>query len=256
MALTGNQQNPIATNPQTVAINSVETASGIVEALKYRMPSKLQGVVREEEWVGMETQQQYALIMSVDERPENYLIQTQAFTQAPILNQANPDRLPENIPAPVPVESYAPIATPVIRNESTAEVKVTAFKPVIEESRKEFTAAKNEISSIEQDFITGKSAEKPVQLNSSIEQGIEAPNVKPGSEPVLTQEDKARIAEERGGSIWLPKLFGYKPTATTVAKVSTTKTDDPADYQISNAESWLRLLLGKLFKRAMANNDV
>lgn len=245
----GVQQNSVSNSVQNIIPNSSESLSDMQNIDKYRFPGKLIGVVREEDWINMEAKQQMALIISLGENPQNYLesnivnasqnIQTENIQNIQSNSQLNQEEL-KVVKNSVEIPALQPVR-PVI-----VEVPVNNFMPAIEATKNEFIAVKKEVSTIEQDFISGKTVE-------ASKNNAEQSQTK---DKQLSQEDKTRIIEETGLNLWMPKLFGYKPSATTIKKATTNKSDDPADYQISSAESWLRLLIGKLFKRNMSANEI
>lgn len=245
----GVQQNSVSNTVQNVVQNSTEALSTSQSVVRYKFPGNLIGVVREEDWDNMEIKQQIALIISLGENPQNYLesnivnasqnIQTENIQNIQSNSQLHQEEL-KVVEKPVEIPALQPVK-PVI-----AEVPVNNFMPAIEATKNEFIAVKKEVSTIEQDFISGKTVEAS---KNNAEQNQT-------KDKQLSQEDKTRIIEETGLNLWMPKLFGYKPSATTIKKATTNKSDDPADYQISNAESWLRLLIGKLFKRNMSANEI
>jgi hypothetical protein len=227
------QQNSIspAVTPFDGNTETLETSG---KPLKYRLPESLRGVVREEDWEFMDSEQQVALIRSTGNNPTEYQINVKA-------EQSTLDYMSPNLNNP-----ETSLSTQQVVVNSTPEVKV-------EQVTQEFQIAKQELQNIEKNFESG------ILVNDTPEDLIQnSPEIIPEQAltkektVVLTEEDKKRIEEERGGApVWIPKLFGYKPSLQATTKATSKKIGDDSDLDIKNAKDWLDILLRKLFYRTV-----
>jgi hypothetical protein len=191
----------------------------------YRLPEQLYNVIRQEDWQTMEADQQRALITSMGINADLYEIR----------NVEAAADVPSQIYQPMP-ENRVIQQNPVARVESIVSP---------DQISADFSKVQQEILTVEKNFEQGTDDKSIENLRANIAE-ISKPVERVA--PVLSQEDKNRIQEERGGApSWLPKLFGYKPTQSTVSYAVSKTQEDDTDLDIKEAKSWLELLLRKLF---------
>jgi hypothetical protein len=229
-------QNPQGTAAQLPFDNTVEASNALTGKRKYRFPVELQGMVREEDWEFMDKQQQITLIKTIGKDPEQFLVDV--ITDQSGLNIVR--NIPEGFDRIEQIQGQAAMP-PAIQNKiESAAIPVSPVMNV-ETVSTEFQNVKQELITEEQSFRQGET-----RVSQTLQE------VQPVSQPiVITEEDKARIQAEKGGApAWMPKLFGYKPSASIVSQATSNSKSDDDDIDASRAVSWLTLLLKKLFNKA------